>query len=233
MDHITMLKKYLKARSRDSAEAGSGCPFVTISRQAGAGGHVLARDIVRAVGDHLPGEMGEGWEVFDHKLCLLIAQDEELSASFDSLLAESYRSEASLVLEEIIMGESRQYRTMKRIFQVVRGLCAIGKVVIVGRAGSCVAADLPMHVAVRLVASKESRIRNMMELLDASRVEAQRAIQKQDRERAKLLDDFFSRDVNDPLLYDCVLNSDRLSSPQQSELVVAMLRQRMEAANAA
>ena len=226
MDHVAMLKKYLKSRS--PSDAGSGYPFVTVSRQAGAGGHVLARDIVRAAEAQLPGDLGEGWEVFDHRLCLLIAQDPELSSSFDALLSERYRSEASLVLEELLMGESRQYRTLKRIFQVVHGLCAIGKVVVVGRAGSCVAADLPLHVAVRIVAGRETRVRNMMELLDLPRPDALRAMARQDRERAKLLDDYFSRDINDPLLYDCVLNSDRIAPPNQADIVVALLKQRIE-----
>ena len=229
MDHVAMLKKYLKARS--PADAGSGYPFVTVSRQAGAGGHVLARDIVRAAESQLPGDLGEGWEVFDHQLCLLIAQDPTLSSSFDALLSERYRSEASLILEELLMGESRQYRTLKRIFQVVHGLCAIGKVVIVGRAASCVAADLPLHVAVRLVAGRETRVRNMMELLDVPRPEALRAMARQDRERGKLLDDFFSRDINDPLLYDCILNSDRIASPNQADIVVTLLKQRIEDAD--
>ena len=105
MDHVTMLKRYLKARGRMNGDLEAGNPFVTISRQAGAGGHTLARDVVRAVEKDLPGELGEGWEVFDHRLCLLIAQDPDLSASFNTLLAEGYRSEISITIEEMLMGE--------------------------------------------------------------------------------------------------------------------------------
>jgi cytidylate kinase len=232
MDHVAMLKKYLKARGRMNADMDVGYPFVTISRQAGAGGHVLARNIVRAVEKSLPGDMGEGWEVFDHKLCLLIAQDPDLSASFNTLLAEGYRSEISITIEEILIGESRQYRTMKRLFEVVRGLCSIGKVVIVGRAGNFVAADLPLHARVRLVASEEWRTRNMMELLDVSKAEALKALKKQDAERAQLIYDFFNQDINDPLNYDCLLNAECVSSPDMAELVTGLVKQRVERAAA-
>ena len=230
MEHVAMLKKYLKSRGHMSTEVGEGYPFVTVSRQSGAGGHVLAREIVRAAEANLPRDLGQGWEVFDHRLCLLIAQDPELSASFDSLLAEHYRSEASLAIEELIIGESRQYRTMKRIFEVVRGLCTIGKVVIVGRAGSCVAADLPLHVSVRLVADVESRVGHMAKFLDLSRVEAGRLVRKQDRERAKLLYDFFSKDVNDPLEYDLVMNTDRMDFKEMADATVSVLNRRILAA---
>ncbi len=230
MDHVTMLKRYLKARGRMNGDLEAGNPFVTISRQAGAGGHTLARDVVRAVEKDLPGELGEGWEVFDHRLCLLIAQDPDLSASFNTLLAEGYRSEISITIEEMLMGESRQYRTMKRLFEVVRGLCTIGKVVIVGRAGNFVAADLPLHASVRLVAGRDYRQRNMMELLDLPAPEARKAMKKQDAERAKLIYDFFNQDINDPLHYDLVLNAERTPSPDMARLVTTLLNQRIRRA---
>jgi len=230
MNHVAMLKRYLESRARSEPQPGTGLPFVTISRQAGAGGHTLARDIVREVERSLPGDLGQGWDVFDHKLCLLIAQDPEIGASFDGLLAERYRSEISITVEEMISGETRQYKAMKRIFEVVRALCTIGKVVIVGRAGSCVAADLPLHTRLRLVASRPTRIGNMMKLLDLDREAAARMVKKQDAERKRLLFDFFDQDIENPLLYDAVFNADAMSSPEMAKLAVQLMKQKLDAA---
>ncbi len=226
MDHIKILKKYLK--SRRSFDGESPCfPFVTISRQAGAGGHTLAREIVRAVETALPEESGTGWEVFDHKLCMVIAQDPEMSVSFEELLAERYRSEITQVVEDIVFGTARQYKMFKRIFEIVRGLAAIGKVVIIGRAGNCVTAGLPLGVRVRLVAGMETRITNMMQLLEVKRDAAIRAIKQQDAERTKLIYDYFNKDINDPLNYDAILNADTMDMQEMASIITELIQRRV------
>ena len=226
MDHVAMLKKYLK--SRKTYDEDFPCyPFVTISRQAGAGGHTLARDIVRAVEAALPDDPGEGWEVFDHKLCLLIAQDPEISVSFEELLAERYRTEISQIVEDMVFGTARQYKLFKQIFQIVRGLAHVGKVVIIGRAGNCVTADMPMGVRIRLVADMDTRVENMMQLLEVDRDEAVRAIKQQDAERRKLIRDYFNKDIDDPHHYDAILNADRMSMKDMAALIAGLIARRV------
>jgi cytidylate kinase len=227
MDHVGALKKYLHDRSARK-EFCVGYPFVTISRQAGAGGHTLARDIVREVEGHLNNDYGSEWEVFDHKLCLLIAQDPDMNVTFNELLAEHYRPELSMMVEEMLSGKDKQYAMLKRIFEIVRGLATIGKVVIVGRAGNYITADMPMGVRIRLVAGLDTRIRNMMELLDTKdRDEAERVCRKQDAERARLAYDFFNKDINDPLSYDATLNADTMTSKEMAQVVGRMIQLRL------
>jgi hypothetical protein len=109
-----------------------GFPFVTISRQSGAGGHTLAREIIRRQEMRLPAELAEGWELFDQKLCALIAQDEKIGISFDSLVEEEYRSEISQTIHEMIHQKASRYIVYKRMFEVVRLLATLGKCVVVG-----------------------------------------------------------------------------------------------------
>ena len=226
MNHVAIVKQFLRARGREELVA-EGYPFVTISREAGAGGHMLAREILRRLPARFPGDLSEGWEVFDHKLCALIAQDEKLGVSFDQLLAEEYRSEVSQVIYEMIAQKASRYKVYKRIFEIVRALATLGKCVIVGRAGMCVTHDLPLGVSVRLVAREDTRVKRMMQLLEVGEKEALRKLREQDRDRRRLLRDFFDKDITDPKLYDAVFNTERMTIGEIADVTVDLVGQKM------
>ncbi len=226
MNHAAIVKEYLKERRGEPIES-RGLPFVTISRQAGAGGHTLARDILRALEKRFPADFAEGWEVFDHKLCAMIAQDEKLGISFDALVAEEYRSEISQIIHDLVRQKASRYVVYKRMFEVVRILATLGKCVIVGRGGMCVTGDMPVGVHLRLVAEPETRVKRMMGLLEKGREAAEKTMRDQDRDRKRLVRDFFSRDIEDPQLYDIVVNTDRVTPPEAAELAVDLIAQKM------
>ncbi|MCX6995774.1 MAG: cytidylate kinase family protein, partial [Kiritimatiellaeota bacterium] len=189
MNAMERVKKYLRDRMGLAPEP-TGYPFVTISRQAGAGGHTLARAIIRELPRATEAEWGRGWEVFDYRLCLLVAQDPDLKLSLESLLTEGYERGLQQTIRDMLTGQSEQYYVQKRIFEVIRILAAMGRVVIVGRAGNYIARRWPHGLHVRLVAPAAQRLKCMQELMDASEEDARCAMLKQDHERAALVRDF-------------------------------------------
>jgi len=225
MNHASIVRQYLRERRGEELVAES-FPFVTISRQAGAGGHALAREILRRLEKRHPGEFSEEWEVFDHKLCLLIAEDEKLGISFDRLLSEEYHSEVEEVVSDLLAQRSQRYAVYKRIFEIVRILATLGKCVIVGRGGMCVTGDMPLGVHIRLVAGEEVRVKRMMKLLEVGEAEAHRALREQDKSRHRMVKDFFGRDIDDPLLYDAVFNTERLAISEVADLAVELIEQK-------
>jgi len=197
-------------------------PFITISRQTGAGGHTLAQVLLQQMrrdGDPLL----EGWQMFDRELCEKLMGDPTLRVSMQSLLTEEYHSQIEDLLFNMMLGDTPQDIVVKKIFQTVRTLTTVGKAIIVGRAGSCVTKGLPLGVHVRLVAPEPVRVRRMMQLLRVSEQEARAVVQKQDRDRARLVRDFFHRDINDPLLYDAVWNTDAVSLEAIAEAMIALI----------
>lgn len=205
MNPIELVKKYLRERLKLNPDQ-TGFPFVTISRESGAGGHTLAREILRQLERSTADAWACGWEVFDYRLCLLLAQDPELNAPLDSLLREEYQSSFQQTLFDILTGHDEQMKLHKRIFEVIRILGMIGRVVIVGRAGNLVTRDLRGGVHLRLVAPLPLRVKQMMELMDADEETARREMEKQDHERAEMVRDYFNRDIANPLDFDCVWN---------------------------
>lgn len=229
MNHLKIIHDYLESkRSLDSIEPG-GLPFVTISREPGAGGHLLAHviqsDMVLQCKDD---KRFEGWHVFDKELCEVVAQDPELQTSMEELLEEKYQSEYQGFLEDLFTGRSAQYKLFKRTFQIVRILSCLGKAIIVGRAGCCVAHDLPGGIHIRLVAPEASRVRWTMKKMKLEKAKATSSIRKEHRERHRMVNDFFGRDISEPTLYDAVFNTAKMDMHEISYAVIEMIKRRDE-----
>lgn len=225
MNHLKMINAYLRNVQSADEIPRTGFPFVTISREAGAGGHllahVLATDFLRE-----NGALFEGWHVFDREICEIIAQDSGIQASLNALLTEHYGSELRDFFEGIFSGQSRQYTLQKKIFKVVRMLALLGKVIIVGRSAAFVTADLTTGVHVRLVAAQTIRIKWMMSKLKISKEEATDLVRNQDKARQKLTTTYFDKDISDPVNYHVVWNSGKLDPHEMSHSVITMLKHR-------
>lgn len=222
MNHVAAVRQFLKDRTTREGLA-TGYPFVTISRQAGAGGHTLSRQILRSLDRKFSYDLATDWDVFDQKMCALIAEDPASGTTFESLVTEEYHSEVRDFVGDLISGQPRQYKLYKRIFEVVRLLTSIGKVVMVGRAGAFVAADLPYGTHIRLVAREEVRIDRMAKMLDVTEAEARKAVRAQDRARARLVKDYFSADVTDPVHYHAVFNTEKMEIPAIADVVADLV----------
>jgi cytidylate kinase len=186
-------------------------PFITLSRMAGAGGHTLAIAILEEMTRRCQNPLLRGWQIFDQELCRMAVEDEKLSVSFKALLAEKYHNEIEDMIREWVVHESPQYLVHKKIFHCIRTVATIGKAIIVGRGGVCLTRDLPKGIHVRLVASEKSRVTAMMQVLELKdREQARKAMEDQDRDRVKLVKTYFNRDINDPLLFDMIWNTDKV-----------------------
>lgn len=232
MNHLKIVQQFLKERRSFDDIPEYGFPFVTISRQAGAGGHLLSYVILSEFLKFKRTDIFEGWHVFDKDLMEVVARDPLLQGSMADLVSEKYRSEFSDFIDSLFTGQSRQYMFHKTTFKVVRMLAAIGKVVIVGRCGSLVTADLPQGIHIRLVAPKASRIVWMMKRFKLNKADATEAVEKQDSDRRKLVKLFFHRDIEDPLLYDAVWNTGKVSMEIITRTTIEMIRERVKAQGA-
>ena len=225
VNQMALLKQYLKDRE-DTEIPDSGFPFVTISRQAGAGGHTLARKVLQEMDKYPDDELLQGWEMFDEKLCAVVAQDNAMSSSFESLVREEYKPALHQVIYDMLIGHSEQFSTYKKIFEVVRILGMIGKVLIIGRAGAFVTAGMPKGIHLRLVADERKRMTWAMPRFEMKEDLALAAIRKQDKDRERMVRDFFGKDLKDPVHYDVVFNTARQDLDAMARIIVQMIRAR-------
>jgi cytidylate kinase len=229
MNHAKLIQQFL-AEKRDLTDLPEyGFPFVTISREAGAGGHLLSYIILTEFLKEKDSDLFLGWHVFDKALCEAVATNPLVQDSMETLVTEKYRSEFRDFIESLFTGQSSQYLTYKTTFRVVRMLALIGKVIIVGRAGSLVTADLNQGIHVRLVAPEAQRVVWMMKRFKLRKEEARQTVIKQDADRRKLVKMFFHRDIADPLLYDVVWNTGRADLDMMARDIIELIKQRAAA----
>jgi len=205
-----------------------GLPFVTISRQAGAGGHSLAEKLLELFAKESDRDLFGGWQLFDQRLCEMIVRDPRLKVSIDHLLTEEYRSRADEFIRNLVTADTHQDIVMNKIFETIRMLAIIGKVVIVGRAGSQVTKGLGSGVSVRLVAAEQDRVQRIMKLRGIDEKTARRSIERQDSGRQRLLRQHFGVDIDNPLLYDAIWNTSAVRPIAIAGTITTLIKERAQ-----
>jgi hypothetical protein len=233
-NRMTDVSRYLGALNFDRSLAEEGWawgagPFVTISRQAGAGGHALADALIAELGRRSGPGLGRGWRRFDQALIELVSKDRGLEESLRSLLSEEYFSGGHDALRQMFMRALPQDVALGRVFRCLRGLAGVGKVVILGRGGVCLTGNLPGGIHVRLVASRETRLARMQEIWKLPAAAAERRLDDLEKSRAAMIRDRFGREIEDPLLYDAVFNADRLGFPEIARWIADRVAAKAEA----
>jgi cytidylate kinase len=193
-------------------------PFVTISRQSGAYGvttgtrlveHLRARERRRHV----------EWAVLDRELVRKVIEDHRLPAIFERYFAEATRSRVQDALDDIFGVHPPQETLVRQMSETVLRLASMGYVILVGQGAGIVTRGLPGGTRVRLIGSPAKRVAHIKEYLKLSEQEALNYVANEDRERSDYIRRYFKADVNDPSLYDVVINTDTVSQEQ----IVAMI----------
>lgn len=189
-------------------------PYLTISRQAGAGGS----EIAHRLGEQL------GWEVLDKNVLACIAQRLHTSVEVLQRLDESQSNWAydlmASWLDRELVGHEAYVRNLERIMLAAGHR---GKVVLVGRGAAFL---LPREggLAVRLIASEEFRVERTMRLENLNRDAAREHIRALERGRTEFVERHFHHNVADPHLYELVLNVGRLGMDRTVELILCAMK---------
>ena len=233
MKRLPTIERYLSAQTagRDSATAGPPrvLPFITISRQAGAGGHLLAETLLEVFDSEENAALFGGWQVFDRKVCEIVANDPAYTEMMSSLLAEEYQTRADIAFHRLLRPAHDQDLLMQRVFRVVAAVASIGKCIIIGRAASEVTWDMAQGIAVRLIAPEADRIAGTMRHYGLEEQAARTKARKLDRDRGRLLKRYFDVDINDPGRYDVVWNTSRVPLEEIAASLAAIVRHRVAA----
>jgi cytidylate kinase len=198
----------LKGRQRLAAQIN---PYLTISREAGAGGGLIAEQ----VGQRL------GWKVLDKNLADRVAERFRLPRVMLELVDETQSNWVYDVLgawlDRKIIPHDKYVAHMGR---VVLAAARRESVVLVGRGAQFL---LPREkgLAVRIIAPKRFRVEQIMQLGQLSRVNAGRFVDDVDRGRRDFVRRFFHHDIDEPHLYDLVINVEQIGHNGAIEQILA------------
>ena len=187
--------------------------YLSISREAGAGGS----DIAQLVGQEL------GWEVLDKNLVDRVAERFRLSRTMLEQVDETPSSWIWDVLgtwmdQKIITHD----KYVARLGRVVLAAVRHGDVVLVGRGAQFL---LPREkgLAVRIIAPLKYRIAEIVRRKGVSQTDASRVVEETDLGRRDFVLNYFQKDIDDPHLYDLVINVEQIGPAAAVEQIVAVV----------
>ena len=140
--------------------------FVTISRQAGAGGTSLGTELVKAINRLNP--EADPWCAWDQELVDKVAAEHHIRDEFIEAMEDAKRPWFLELIASLSSADRpSDFKVYRRVAMTIRALAHAGRAVIVGRGGVFITAGLPGGFHVRLVAPIDFRVRRMAELREA------------------------------------------------------------------
>jgi cytidylate kinase len=191
-------------------------PVITVSRQPGSGGSLIAQGIAKRLGIN----------VFDREIIQGVAE----SARMSSYLLETLDEKGLNLLDDWIstlVNERHLWpdQYLQHLMKVVGTIGKHGNAVVVGRGSNFILAQ--DHVKrVRVVSPLADRVRRVSQTYNVDFEEARRRITRTESNRRAFVRKYFNADIGNPEHYDLVINTGRLSLDAAVETVLAMLPKR-------
>jgi cytidylate kinase len=180
---------------------------VTISRQTGSGAHEVAEELAK----YLQADAAKAavcWTVFDRNLVEKVLEEHQLPERMAKFLAEDRISEIQDTLDELFGLHPPSRTLVRQTAETILHLVELGKVIIIGRGAGLITRNLGYVFHVRLVGSLDKRLEHVQEFYKMRSKAALGFIRQEDRGRRRYLKKYFNREIEDPLLYHLVINTD-------------------------
>ncbi|MDP3921233.1 MAG: cytidylate kinase-like family protein [Candidatus Omnitrophota bacterium] len=213
-DSLDAYKSYIECQiesaEKDAAESGKAAAdraFITVSRETGAGGITIGKKLEDYLNEH--NRKGScPWTVFDRNLIDLVLKEHNLSEEIEKFMPEKKKSEVEDIVETLFDLHPPEFALVRRTSETILHLAQMGHAIIVGRGANVITRKLKAGIHVRLISSKETKIRHIEEYFELSRDDAEKKVEAEDRGRRDYMRQNFGKDISDPLLYDLVINTD-------------------------
>jgi hypothetical protein len=202
-------------------------PFITISRQAGAGGTTLAAALEARLNSADPGD--RPWATWDHDLVRKVALEQHVAASLvESLDTEGprpswFREFLSALTPPNREEDLDEFQVFRRTAITVRTLALLGRCIIVGRGGVYATSDLAHGVHVRLVAPLPHRIARLASLRHIPEKEAAAEVHRIDCYRDEFHRRYWPEKAMLPEIFTITLNAALVGEDQMVDCIVPLV----------
>lgn len=200
-------------------------PFVTISRQTGAGGITVGKLLVDYLREHDKNAPCP-WTVFDKNMVDYVLEEHKLPKEFGKYMTEAKVSETRDIMETLFELHPPTFALVRDTSETILHLAQLGHTVIVGRGGNIVTKKLEGGLRVRLIAPPEKRIEHVRSYYEMSEKDAAELIKNEMKGRKDYLKQNFGKNIDDAELYDLVINTERISYLSAAEMIGRALLER-------
>jgi len=190
-------RKWQLAMSMRKKRSEPHPPVITISRQPGSGDYIFVHRIAEEL----------NLDIFDDKIIHEIAESAKMSEKVVSSLDEKMRSTLDNWIQ--FLKTTRFFFSDKYFLHLTKVIGATGKhggALIIGRGANLI---LPADEAlrIRLIAPMAVKIKTLSEGLNISSEAAEKRIISIEAERKAFIKKHFKIDIDDPINYDIVINT--------------------------
>jgi hypothetical protein len=191
---------------------------VTISRQTGSGAHIVAGRLASYLQAHSPKDACP-WTVFDRNLVEKVVEDHNLPHRLVRFMPEDRVSEIADTLDELFGLHPPSWTLVRQTTDTILHLAELGNVILIGRGATVITANLDYVFHVRIIGSLERRVKHVQELDHLSQKAALNLIRREDRGRKRYLKKYFDTDLDDPLLYHLIINTDHVPYDEAARII--------------
>jgi cytidylate kinase len=216
----SFIKSNFHPKSKTTPETTVGTsikPSITISRAEGAGGLTVASNLAEYLQTHTPSH--DVWTVFSQHLVAKVLEEHHLHKQVGNFMKEDHKGMLTNALEELLGLHPSTWTLVEQTNSTILRLAQIGNVILVGRGANIVTSELQTVFHVHLVGSLENRIERAQKVLGLDQKSAINYIKKKDEGRRRYLKDNFGKDINDPLLYHVIINTDLVKFDEAARLI--------------
>ncbi len=188
--------------------------IITISRRMGSGARIVAQMLARDL----------GWSLWDKELVNAIAEKAHVSEKLVREFDEHTISEIELFARGVFGDHAAGgFVYARHLARAVKSIAKLGNAIILGRGAHFL---LPESLKVRIDASDELRVRNMMQYEDMTREAAAAKIHQSDRDREHFLTSLFGREQAEHPIYDLTIWMDDFSNEAAVDIIKAAVEYR-------
>jgi cytidylate kinase len=197
-------------------------PLITLSREYGCPSKKLVQLIYEKI-KNLYGTSACPWKVVSKEILNEAAQKVGLEPS---RLAYVFKDVEKTFMDEVVESMTTRYyvsdrRIKKAIVEVMNQIARQGHVIIVGRGGVAIAQNMTNALHIRLFASVDWRINELMERKGQDEKLTRGQIAEMDAKRWKLIREFGLTDA-DERSFDLLLNCEKLSLAQMADAIIGV-----------
>jgi cytidylate kinase len=180
--------------------------LITISQSLGSGGITIAKQVAE----------GLDIELYDDARL----QQEAIAMGIGSQYLEGMDEKVPGLFDRILGKNPDIYLDLMEA--VVYKVSQSGQGVIMGHGGQMLLRDFGCALHVRIFASNDRRISNLQESQRLDGRSAEKIIRKSDNRRKGFFRYAFDIDLNDPTLYDLIINTEKIGNDLASQMIVKM-----------
>lgn len=213
----------IQAASHDLKERQSH-PAITITRQTGARAISIGIALLKEL-ETLKKAEDPQWTLFEKNLIERVLNESHYEKSLSRFFHENPSKYIADTVEEIVGLHPPAQMINQKCHELIQLLCAKGHVVVIGRCGNMITSNMKNVLKIRLMGSFQVRVKHMINYSQLSEKMAITYLKKEDNSRRQYAKENFSIvDINNPLHYDLVINTDNLSDNTVADTIVSLLR---------